>query len=68
MKTFREFISEMSYQGMSKEKESRIKKQMTAAKKSKKKASQNGDIDAEVRHDERYRAMRDRVKRSDLPF
>jgi hypothetical protein len=68
MKTFREFISEMSYQGMSKEKESRIKKQMTAAKKSKKKASQSGDIDAEVRHDERYRAMRDRVKRSDLPF
>ena len=68
MKTFRDFISEMSYQGMSREKEARIKKQMTAAKKSKKEASKSGDIDAEVRHDERYRAMRDRVKRSDLPF
>jgi hypothetical protein len=68
MKTFQEFISEMSYQGMSKERENRIKKQMTAAKKSQKKASKSGDIDAEVRHDERYRSMRDRVKRSDLPF
>lgn len=68
MKTYKEFISEMSYQGMSKEKESRIKKQMTAANKSKKQASKSGDIDAEVRHDERYRAMRDRVKRSELRF
>ena len=68
MKTFRQFIYEMSYQGMSTEKEKRIKKQMTAAKKSKKEASKSGDIDAEVRHDERYRAMRDRVKRSDLRF
>ena len=68
MKTFQEFVLEMSYQGMSGERESRIKKQMTAAKKSKKKASQSGDIEGEVRHDERYRAMRDRVKRSELPF
>ena len=68
MKTYKEFISEMSYQGMSKEKESRIKKQMTAANKSKKQASKSGDIDAEVRHDERYRSMRDRVKRSELRF
>jgi hypothetical protein len=68
MKSFQEFVSEMSYQGMSREKESKIKKQMTAAKKSKKDASKSGDIDAEVRHDERYRAMRDRVKRSDLRF
>ena len=68
MKTFKDFIFEMSYQGMSKDKESRIKKQMTAAKKSMKAASKSGDIDAEARHDERYRAMRDRVKRSDLKF
>ena len=68
MKTFQEFISEMSYQGMSKEKEARIKKQMTAAKKSAKQALQKGDIDASARHDERSRAMRDRVKRSDLRF
>ena len=68
MKTYKEFISEMSYQGMSKEKESRIKKHMTAANKSKKQASKSGDIDAEVRHDERYRSMRDRVKRSELRF
>jgi hypothetical protein len=68
MKTFKDFISEMSYQGMSKEREGRIKKQMTAAKKSAKKASQKGDIAASARHDERHRAMRDRVKRSDLPF
>ena len=32
MKTFQQFIAEMAYKGMSKEKESRIKKQMTAAK------------------------------------
>jgi hypothetical protein len=68
MKTFRQFIYEMSYQGMSKEKENRIKKQMTAAKKSRNKASKSRDIEAEVRHDQRYRAMRDRVKRKDLPF
>lgn len=68
MKTFQEFVVEMSYKGMSKEKESRIKKQMTAAKKSAKKASSEGDYEASARHDERHRAMRDRVKRSDLPF
>lgn len=68
MKTFQEFVTEMAYKGMNKEKESRIKKQMTAAKKSEKKASQEGDFEAAARHDERHRAMRDRVKRSDLPF
>lgn len=68
MKTFQQFIAEMAYKGMSKEKEGRIKKQMTAAKKSEKKASQEGDFEAAARHDERHRAMRDRVKRSDLPF
>ena len=68
MKSFKEFISEMSYQGMSKEKEKRIKNQMTAAKKSAKEASKRGDFDAAERHDERHMAMRDRVKRSDLPF
>jgi len=68
MKTFQEFVTEMSYQGMSKEKEARIKKQMTRAKKSEKEASQKGDFEAAARHDERHRAMRDRVKRSDLPF
>jgi hypothetical protein len=68
MKTFQEFISEMSYRGMSKDKESRIKKQMTRAQKSEKEASQRGDIEAATRHDERRRAMRDKVKRSDLPF
>jgi hypothetical protein len=68
MKTFQEFVAEMAYKGMSKEKESRIKKQMTAAKKSEKKASQEGDFEAAARHDERHRAMRDRVKRKDLPF
>jgi hypothetical protein len=68
MKTFQEFVAEMAYKGMSKETESRIKKQMTAAKKSEKKASQEGDFEAAARHDERHRAMRDRVKRKDLPF
>lgn len=68
MKTFQEFVAEMAYKGMSKETESRIKKQMTAAKKSEKKASQEGDFEAASRHDERHRAMRDRVKRKDLPF
>ena len=58
----------MSYQGMGKEREGRIKKQMTAAKKSEKKASKEGDFEAAERHDERHRAMRDRVKRSDLSF
>lgn len=68
MKTFQQFIAEMAYKGMSKEKESRIKKQMTAAKKSAKKSSQEGDYETAERHDQRHRAMRDRVKRSDLPF
>ena len=68
MKTFQEFIFEMSYQGMSKEKEARIKKQMTRAQKSEKEASKRGDFEAASRHDERRRAMRDRVKRSDLSF
>ncbi len=68
MKTFQEFVAEMSYQGMSKEKESHIKKQMTAAKKSAKKASQSGDFEAAARHDQRSRAMKGRIKRSDLPF
>ena len=68
MKTFRQFVSEMSYQGFSKEKESKIKKQITAAKKAAKEASKKGDFDAAARHDQRYRAMRDRVKRSELPF
>jgi len=68
MKTFQQFISEMSYQGMSKQKEARIRNQMTRAQKSAKEASQRGDIEASARHDERSRAMRDRVKRSDLPF
>ena len=53
---------------MSKDTESRIKKQITRAQKSEKEASQRGDIEAATRHDERRRAMRDRVKRSDLPF
>jgi hypothetical protein len=68
MKTFGEFVVEMSYQGMSKERESRIKKQMTAAKKSSKEASQSGDFEAAARHDERSRAMKSKVKRSDLPY
>ena len=68
MKTFSEFVVEMSYQGMSKERESRIKKQMTAAKKSSKEASQSGDFEAAARHDERSRAMKAKVKRSDLPY
>jgi hypothetical protein len=68
MKTFKDFISEMSYQGMSKEKENRIKKQITAAKKSEKEASQKGDFEASARHNQRQRAMKSRVKRSDLSF
>jgi hypothetical protein len=68
MKTFSEFVAEMSYQGMSKERESRIKKQMTAAKKSAKEASQSGDFEAAARHDQRQRAMKSRVKRSDLSY
>jgi hypothetical protein len=68
MKTFQEFVAEMSYQPVSKEKESRIKKQMTAAKKSSKEASKTGDFEAAARHDERQRAMKSRVKRSDLPY
>jgi len=68
MKTFQEFVAEMSYQGMSKEKESLIKKQITAAKKSSKESSQSGDFEAASRHDQRQRAMKKRVKRSDLPY
>ena len=68
MKTFQEFVAEMSYQPVSKEKESRIKKQITAAKKSSKEASKTGDFDAAAKHDQRSRAMKGRVKRSDLPF
>jgi protein-arginine kinase activator protein McsA len=68
MKTFQDFVAEMSYQPVSKEKESRIKKQMTAAKKSSKDASKTGDFEAAARHDERSRAMKDKVKRSDLPY
>mgnify|MGYP003338420121 CR=1 FL=1 len=68
MKTFNDFINEMSYQPVSKDKESRIKKQMTAAKKSSKEASKRGDFDAAARHDQRQKAMKDRVKRSDLPY
>jgi uncharacterized membrane protein (DUF106 family) len=51
MKTFQEFVEGMSYQAISKEKESRIKKQMTAAKKSSKEASKKGDFDAAARHE-----------------
>jgi hypothetical protein len=68
MKTFQEFISELTYHSISKEKEKRINKQRTAAKKSAKEASQSGDFEAAAKHDQRQRAMRDRVKRSDLPF
>ena len=68
MKTFQEFISELTYHSISKEKEKRINKQRTSAKKSAKKASESGDFEAAARHDQRSRAMRDRVKRSDLPF
>ena len=68
MKTFREFVVEMSYQGISKEKESRIKKQITAAKKLEKKASEEGNFDTAARHNQRQRAMRDRKKRSELPY
>ena len=68
MKTFQDFVAEMSYQPVSKEKESRIKKQMTAAKKSSKEASKRGDFDAAARHDQRQRAMKSKVKRSDLPY
>jgi hypothetical protein len=68
MKTFQKFVSEMSYQGMSKDKERRIKKQMTAAKKLEKEASQKGDFETAARHNDRSRAMRDRIKRSDLSF
>jgi hypothetical protein len=68
MKTFQEFVEGMSYQAISKEKESRIKKQMTAAKKSEKEASQKGDFEASARHNQRQRAMKSRVKRSDLPY
>lgn len=68
MKTFQQFIYEMSYRGMSKDKENKIKRQMTAAKKSEKTASKKGDFEAAERHDTRYRAMRDRVKKSDLSF
>jgi hypothetical protein len=63
-----EIVAEMSYQPVSKEKESRIKKQMTAAKKSSKEASKTGDFEAAARHDERSRAMKAKVKRSDLPY
>ena len=68
MKSFREFIVELTYRAISKEKESRIKKQMTAAKKSSNEASKKGDFDAAARHDQRQRAMKSRVKRSDLPY
>ena len=68
MKTFQEFVSEMSYQGMSKDKERKIKKQITAAKKSSKEASKNGDFESAAKHDERSRAMKAKVKRSDLPY
>ena len=68
MKTFQEFVAEMSYQPVSKERESRIKKQITAAKKSSKEASKTGDFEAAARHDERSRAMKAKVKRSNLPY
>ena len=68
MKTFKEFVSEMSYQGMSKDKERKIKKQITAAKKLEKEASQKGDFETAAKHNERSRAMKNRVKRSDLSF
>jgi|DEB0MinimDraft_6_1074348.scaffolds.fasta_scaffold612682_1 hypothetical protein len=68
MKTFQEFVAEMSYKPVSKDKESLIKKQMTAAKKSSKEASKTGDFESAARHDERSRAMKSRVKRSDLPY
>ena len=68
MKTFQEFVVEMSYQPVSKKRESLIKKQMTAAKKALKKASEQGDFESAARHDERSRAMKSRVKRSDLPY
>jgi len=68
MKTFKEFIVELTYHSISKEKQNKIKKQITAAKKSEKKASEEGDFDAVARHNQRQRAMRDRKKRSDLPY
>jgi uncharacterized membrane protein (DUF106 family) len=68
MKSFREFIVELTYKAIDKEKESRIKKQITAAKKSSKEASKSGDFDAAARHDQRQRAMKSKVKRSDLPY
>jgi len=68
MKTFKEFVFEMSYQGMSKDKERKIKKQITAAKKLEKEASQKGDFETAAKHNERSRAMKNRVKRSDLSF
>jgi hypothetical protein len=68
MKTFQQFIYEMSYRGMSQDRENRIKKQITAAKKSEKAASKEGDFEAADRHNMRYRAMKSRVKKSDLPF
>ena len=68
MKTFQEFIVEMSYKAIDKEKESRIKKKISAAKKSSKEASKTGDFESAARHDERSRAMKSKVKRSDLPY
>jgi hypothetical protein len=68
MKTFQEFVAEMSYQPVSKERERRIKKQISAAKKTSKEASKTGDFESASRHDERSRAMKDKVKRSDLPY
>jgi hypothetical protein len=68
MKTFREFIIELTYRSISKEKEKLIKKQITAAKKSEKEASNQGDFDTAARHNQRQRAMRDRKKISDLPY
>ncbi len=68
MKTFKEFIVELTYHTISKEKERKIKKQITSAKKSEKEASQEGNFDAAARHNQRQRAMRDRKKISDLPY
>ena len=68
MKTFQEFVAEMSYQPVSKERERRIKKQISAAKKTSKEASKTGDFESAAKHDERSRAMKAKVKRSDLPY
>ena len=68
MKTFQEFIVELTYHSISKEKERKIKKKIAAAKREEIEASKSGDFAAAARHNQRQRAMRDRVKISDLPF